>query len=560
MLVEVQCDKFIKDGEIRKPIHFHAGLNAVIGDDNGSNSVGKSTFLMILDFVFGGKDYVNKCLDVQENVGEHIINFTFEFGGTAYHFSRSNIDYKHVFCCDENYVPFHEDSRMTLEQYHAFLSEHYGTQVEADLSWRGVVSRFIRVWKRDTLDEEHPIKAAKEEKAEIAIKRYMQLYGKYASVEAQINQAKAAEDERDVFKKSQAYKHIRSAKNKLEYEDNEKRIAKLKQQEQDLAAQSSSGLLDLDSFQAQHLSELDEQLLKYRRERARVQTQLNAIRREMTEGKKSFNKTYSDLEKFFPSVEFQTLENIERFHQQLAKVLGDEFKETEKDLATAYVMLGNEIARILDEVEEIKKIPNVSEAILKEYAKITTELNNLVDANNNYDRMNELNTIVAEYQNNRDQVIRDQLSAIEIMINQKMKDISIQLLKDEQHMPPVLRMEKLNKYTFYTPNDGGTGAQYRGVITFDLANMDLSPLPFVIHDMQMLLHIEKKVVTEIVKAYDAQKSAGKQVFIAFDRLDTYDLVTQDTMNRNCVLKLSPGGNELFGRAWNKEMESESDGK
>ena len=146
------------------------------------------------------------------------------------------------------------------------------------------------------------------------------------------------------------------------------------------------------------------------------------------------------------------------------------------------------------------------------------------------------------------------------MINQKMKDISIQLLKDEQHMPPVLRMEKLNKYTFYTPNDGGTGAQYRGVITFDLANMDLSPLPFVIHDMQMLLHIEKKVVTEIVKAYDAQKSAGKQVFIAFDRLDTYDLVTQDTMNRNCVLKLSPGGNELFGRAWNKEMESESDGK
>ena len=67
MLVEVQCDKFIKHGEIRKPIQFHAGLNTVIGDDNGSNSVGKSTFLMILDFVFGGKDYVNKCMDVQEN-------------------------------------------------------------------------------------------------------------------------------------------------------------------------------------------------------------------------------------------------------------------------------------------------------------------------------------------------------------------------------------------------------------------------------------------------------------------------------------------------------------
>ena len=560
MLVEVQCDKFIKHGEIRKPIQFHAGLNTVIGDDNGSNSVGKSTFLMILDFVFGGKDYVNKCLDVQENVGEHTINFTFVFDGKAYHFSRSNIDYKHVFRCNENYEPLSEDSKMTLDQYCGFLAEKYGTQVEEDLTWRGVVSRFIRVWKRDTLDEERPLRAAKDEKAEYAIKRYMQLYGKYAPVEAQIKQAKAAEEERDAFKKSSDYKHIRAAKNKPEYEDNEKRIAALRTQEQELAEQSNKGLLDLDSFQARHLSELDDQLLKYRRERARVRTQLNAIRREMTEGKKSFKKTYSDLEKFFPGVDFQTIESIESFHQQLAKVLGDEFKETEKDLATAYVMLGNEIARILEEVEEIKKIPNVSEAILKEYAKITTELNNLIDANRNYDRMNELNDLVAEYAETRDRVIRDQLFAIETMLNQKMREISVQLLKDEQHMPPVLRMEKLNKYTFNTPNDGGTGAQYRGVITFDLANMELSPLPFIIHDMQMLLHIEKKVMAEIIKAYDAQKSTGKQVFIAFDRLDTYDTDTKDTMSTNCVLELSPGGNELFGRAWNKETEKKEDGE
>lgn len=560
MLVEVQCDKFIKHGEIRKPIQFHAGLNTVIGDDNGSNSVGKSTFLMILDFVFGGKDYVNKCLDVQENVGEHTINFTFVFDGKVYHFSRSNIDYKHVFRCDENYELLSEDSKMTLDQYCAFLAEKYGTQVEEDLTCRGVVSRFIRGWKRDTLDEERPLRAAKDEKAEYAIKRYMQLYGKYAPVEAQIKQAKAAEEERNAFKKSSDYKHIRAAKNKPEYEDNEKRIAALRTQEQELAEQSNKGLLDLDSFQARHLSELDDQLLKYRRERARVQTQLNAIRREMTEGKKSFKKTYSDLEKFFPGVDFQTIESIESFHQQLAKILGDEFKETEKDLATAYVMLGNEIARILEEVEEIKKIPNVSEAILKEYAKITTELNNLIDANRNYDRMNELNDLVAEYAETRDRVIRDQLFAIETMLNQKMREISVQLLKDEQHMPPVLRMETLNKYTFNTPNDGGTGAQYRGVITFDLANVELSPLPFIIHDMQMLLHIEKKVMAEIIKAYDAQKSTGKQVFIAFDRLDTYDTDTKDTMSTNCVLKLSPGGNELFGRAWNKETEKKEDGK
>ena len=51
MLTEIQCDKFIKYGQPRGKIHFHKGLNAIIGDDNGSNSIGKSTFLMILDFV-----------------------------------------------------------------------------------------------------------------------------------------------------------------------------------------------------------------------------------------------------------------------------------------------------------------------------------------------------------------------------------------------------------------------------------------------------------------------------------------------------------------------------
>lgn len=202
--------------------------------------------------------------------------------------------------------------------------------------------------------------------------------------------------------------------------------------------------------------------------------------------------------------ELQTIEEIESFHQKLAKVLGDEFKETEKDLATTYAMLSNEIFRILAQSEEIKKIPNVSEAILKEYAKITTELNNLVDANHNFDRMNELNKVAAEYAETGDKVIRNQLFAIETMVNQQMREISIQILKDEKHMPPVLRMEKLTKYTFETPNYGGTGAQYSGVITLDLANLKLTPLPFVIHDMQMLLHIEKKVLSEIIRAYEAQ--------------------------------------------------------
>ena len=103
MLVEIQCDKFKtggKDGEVRLPIRFHAGLNAVVGDDDRSNSIGKSTLLMIIDYAFGGDDYIKKCSDIHSAIKEHVINFTFRFGDVEYSFARNTADYMYVIPCD----------------------------------------------------------------------------------------------------------------------------------------------------------------------------------------------------------------------------------------------------------------------------------------------------------------------------------------------------------------------------------------------------------------------------------------------------------------------------
>ena len=557
MLIEVQCDKFIKNGQVREPIRFHAGLNAVLGDDNGSNSIGKSTFLMILDFVFGGSDYVKKCTDIQENVKSHTINFAFEFDGQKYYFSRNTTDYNKVVPCDAEYKPLEDHAPITVQQYWEFLCEHYGLTAEG-ITWRSAVGRFIRVYKRDTLDEERPLRSSKDEKTADTIKNYMRLFDRYAAVEAQIKQAAEAEDEKEAFRKTtQTYNHVRAAKNEKERTENEERIIVLEQSERELAESSNQGLLDLDSMTARRLTELTERLINYRRQKARVQTQLNAIRRDMTEQKKGFKRTFTDLERFFPGEEFRTLEDIERFHQKLAKILADEFAETEKDLATTFVLLNNEIVRIQEQITEIKNVPNVSQAILREFARITTELNNLREANQNYDELERLKKVAADYAETRDAVIHDQLLAIESAVNQAMREISFAILKDATHLPPVLRLEKLGKCSFNTPNEGGTGAQYRGLITFDLANMDVAPVPFVVHDSVLLKNIERPVFSEIMQVYAAMKDKGKQVFMAYDTLDSYGDSTRTLLEANAVLVLSPGGNELFGWAWNKENQDET---
>ena len=556
MLVEVRCDKFISNGKGREPIRFHAGLNVVLGDDNGSNSIGKSTFLMILDFVFGGTDYIQKCVDVQENVKEHTICFAFDFGGQMYYFSRNTVDYNNVVKCNAEYQALPEEP-LSLQKYGEFLCEHYALLAEG-ITWRGAIARFIRVYKRDTLDEERPLRSSKDESATVAIQRYMRLFDRYSSVEAQIKQAAKAEDEKETFRKStQEYNHIRAAKNDKEKAANDTRIAELEQQEQSLIDDNNSGLLDLDSMTAQRLSELNEALINFRRQRALVQTQLNSVRRDMTGEKRSFKRTFTDLERFFPNEEFHTLEEIEHFHQKLTKILEQEFAETERSLATTYALLSREIAAIQEQITEIKNVPNVSQAILKEFAQITTELNNLRKANRNYDELQRLKQVAADYAATRDTIIADELLIIKNTVNREMDSITLEILGDATHMPPVLKLEKLNKYTFKTPNDGGTGAQYRGLITFDLANMAVTPIPFVVHDSVLLKNIERAVFSAIIKVYHNQRQQGKQVFMAYDTLDAYDKETRELVEENAVLQLSPGGNELFGWAWNKERQDES---
>ena len=65
MLKRIRCDKFLSIPN--HEILFKDGLNVVLGDSESSNSIGKSTLLMIIDFCFGGEDYIDKEKDTLNN-------------------------------------------------------------------------------------------------------------------------------------------------------------------------------------------------------------------------------------------------------------------------------------------------------------------------------------------------------------------------------------------------------------------------------------------------------------------------------------------------------------
>lgn len=121
MLKMISCNKFKNNAKV---ITFHNGLNIVKGDGEKSNSIGKSTLLMIIDFCFGGRDYPKVENKTISFVGDHNIDFVFEFNGISYFFRRStnnsNIIYEFT---DETYT--NEKIRYQLDDYNAFLADKY---------------------------------------------------------------------------------------------------------------------------------------------------------------------------------------------------------------------------------------------------------------------------------------------------------------------------------------------------------------------------------------------------------------------------------------------------
>lgn len=77
------------------------------------------------------------------------------------------------------------------------------------------------------------------------------------------------------------------------------------------------------------------------------------------------------------------------------------------------------------------------------------------------------------------------LSDIEQAINDKMKEYNDSLFA-ERHKPPHLHFNEYNSYRFETPDDTGTGSNYKGMVIFDLAVLNLTALPAIAHDSLIL--------------------------------------------------------------------------
>ena len=543
MLAEIYCKEFINEGKERGIIKFKYGLNVVVGTEKADNSIGKSTFLMAVDYCFGGSDYAKANSDVLRNVGEHAICFTHAFRNEEYRFSRSASDPTTVWICDADYKPQEEISR---DEFNKMLAWLYGVDGLGG-SFRELIGCFMRVYGRSSRDVKRPLRAYEGSSMENELSNLIKWYGKYTSIEEKKNLAKQADAEKKDYLTALKRNFVVAAATKADVAINESKIAELESNLKEIVAQSKDNLADIDAIIAARIAELKRELSAVRRHRTKLVSRLNEMEDDLMSSKFRASKDIKRLSEYFPAVNIKKIEDIEQFHSDLACVLTKEHKKACKATQMQIALLDERIANLEKEIRSIAPKTNVTVAVLDSYADTVQEIGRLRDANDAYAKKKTLTDRASELSKRSKVFCEEILKTIQQEIDSELIDLNAYVC-GENRTAPHLEIKSSSSYSFSVENDSGAGAEARGMFLFDACMAKLTPLPVFIHDSNEIKQVEDKTMVKLFELYD---SLNAQVFIATDKAETYTPQgTPKVLKQSTILKLDVG-HELFGRSWNK---------
>lgn len=173
MLSEISCEHFKQ-----KKISFKSGLNVILGDDKGINSIGKSTALMVVDFVFGGNSFLDHNAGAVREYGAHSYEFCFIFENLNYYFSRNTLSPDEVSICDQNYKLI---KNISIDAYTALLKDKYKL-IGSVGSFRSLVNTYARIWGKSNYDIVKPLSSFPKQADAIAVTNLIDLFEHLSSI------------------------------------------------------------------------------------------------------------------------------------------------------------------------------------------------------------------------------------------------------------------------------------------------------------------------------------------------------------------------------------------
>lgn len=555
MLLEMECDAFAETTEDgrkvpRGVITFHEGLNTVLGDKQADNSIGKSTFLLALDFCFGGDDYLNSDINnVVSFVGNHTFKFAFKFGDRVERYIRTTLNPNEIVVCGESYVP--QGEPWDLKKFNAHLKEAYGIQT-AQNSWRSLVGRYSRIYGRDNADERWPLKYGGETVA-LAIMAMEQQYGVYGLIKEYEDFYKEKNKRKTVRKQATDIGEIVTiAKTKKQVKENEQEIERLKKELEELSEKEDASIAEQDTSNLDKASEIKGQITVLKRKRTRLISQLNAVKSNLEGGLTPTSDDIIELQEYFPEVDIKKLEVIENFHRKMQTILTGEMRDEIGQLELLIAQATEEVKRLEDEQRKLGIPTSISKKFIDRTVELRSRISFLEKQNEGYDDTKSLKEETKEAKVQMESAREQQLGKIESMINQQMVRMNDFIFDSEEYAPEIHFSNTTTgnpSYRFKCDFNIGTGENYKNLIIFDLSILNGTDLPFLMHDSLIFKNVGDLPIDKIMQLYMRSK---KQIFISFDKAEAFTEFTEKTLYGTKVIELHANGGELFGWSWAKK--------
>lgn len=538
MLKTIECDKFTET-----LIVFHKGLNTIVGDDIASNSIGKSNMLMIIDFIFGGSDYIKRNTDTVKNLGEHLFKFSFEFEDETLYFSRDTQSYDNINICDKDYNII---KTIKTEGYLNLLKTKYNITND-DLSFRSILSLYFRIYGRENLNERKPLQLFNKQKESDAITILVKLFKKYQTIKKFDQQLTECKDKLKALKDATKNKFLPS----LTKDTFSKNNAKIKELEIELETAKESIIQN--SVDIKTL--ITKEIIQLRDKKSTLVNRKNILEAKLKRTNQNISKQKANLElelkyftDYFPNFNTDMIEKVDSFHGSLTKILKSELQSNKTILEQQISQLSLQIEKYDKEISDKLEVRDAPQYAVNRIVELVSQIKELQNDNGFYTQKTQLDEKIKTISEDLIELKEKVLAEISSDINSKMVELNNEIYYTERRPPVITLTDK--KYSFQTFGDTGTGTACAGLISFDLSILELTDLPALAHDLPLLKNIEDNAVGNIMKLYS---QSNKQVFVAIDKVSSFDDETQKIIYNHRVLQLSKD-KILFTKNWKNKME------
>lgn len=531
MLTSIFCKKLS-----RSTLYFKSGLNTILGPRSGSNSVGKSSVLYLIDFVFGGDGFLDNCKDVISQKGHLTINATFEFNGICYRFSR-NTEYPTVvlFCV--------ENTEKTIDDYKTFLHHSYGLTDDGP-SFRSLVSRFSRIWRKGNEDPDKPLHMHPSEKYSDIKSFLIKIFG-YSVLFRDMQENKKNQEALKSSLDSAIKQGIVESAGKRDVKKLEKELIEIASKIDFIREDFGEYITSIESIVNERAFELIREKEGVFKQRSLTINKISRLEKNLNNVDPVKEGYFEKLELYIPDIDIERVKHVESFHSGITAILRDKIENEVR-------ILKLQLKGIEDSLEKIDLLIKDATGVIDKPAELINDVLSLTMRENeikriiSYSKLKEdIDTEVKDLRKDIDEQLVEVLVSVEKRINSAIETICSYIYRSDK-IYPELKLGK-GSYIFEHYNDSGTGKSYSDLLAFDVAFLDATELPILIEDSMVFKNIESKTNELIIEVLNNKNN--KQTFIAMDQLSLLNENARAILRAARFMRVSRKI-PAFGELWN----------